>query len=563
MSNGSFRLFYRRGWAWLSITPPDEGGRPVYPEEVENRMRLLQVPRVRLREIQRRIASADGVPARLVEWPDGERLAARIAVTIAENRMSAVLTVEAPRKGAAPPQADDVMEALENAGVIAGVDTGAVEQIARDCPYHQEIIVARGREPVFGSSHRIRYHFNTERGRPWLEMEFGRINLRELSFIANCHDGDLLAELLPPVEPVDGVTVTGEVIPAHRDALTVRLRGGENTRLEPDGTRLYATADGNVRLRDGVVIVEPIVVVPAVNYETGNIRFDGTVVVEGSVADGFVVEAGGDLEVRKGVGRATLRAGGSVLLKTGMTGADEGTIECGGDVLARYLESCTVTSKGNVLVEEAIMNSRVTAWNHCVLSGNRAEFIGGELIAGGSLWCRKLGNFNEVPTRVSLGVDPNRMLAYRSARANLERSRTELDRTEQQLDQCEKAIRDGHGGEKVLHARDQLTVKAERIAAEMGNLNQTVRKLRDQLEASRRSILVAEEEIFHGVTVAFGMREYRAPERGSRKTVLRVKEGKLEESGLDPRNRPVLDFGSGADSPDGTDGSDGIDGSDG
>ncbi|TVR72759.1 MAG: DUF342 domain-containing protein [Spirochaetaceae bacterium] len=544
MKDGTFRLFYRRGWAWLAVSPPAPGGRPVYPEEVENRMRLLQVPRVSTREIQRRIEDADDTPSRLVEWPDGERLASSISVTVADDRMSASMVVEAPRKGAAPPELEDLLEALEEEGVTFGVDRQELTALLRGRKYDRERTVARGRDPVFGSASRVQYHFNTDRGRPWMEMDFGRINLRELNFIAHCREGDLLAELLPPVQPVDGMTVKGERIPAARDAVTVRLKGGENTRLESDGTRLFATADGNARIREGAVIVEPLVVVPAVNYETGNIRFEGSVVVEGGVADGFVLEAGGDIEVRKGVGRAVLRAGGSVLLKTGMTGAEEGSIECGGDLLARYLESCTVTSRSNVLVEEAIMHSRVTVWNHCVLSGRRAEFIGGELIAGGSLWCRKLGNFSEVRTRVSLGVDPNRMLAYRSARGNLETSRTELDRTEQQLDQCEQAIRDGHGGEKVRLARDQLRTQAERINAEIGSLNGTVRTLRDQLEASRRSILVVEDEMFHGVTVAFGMREYRAPERGARKTVLRVRESGLEESGLDPQNRPVLDFGS-------------------
>lgn len=542
MRDGSFRLFYRHGWAWLAVSPPGEGGRPVYPEEVENRMRLLQVPRVRTREIQQRIENADGSPEQLVEWPEGRHLASTTAVTVSEDRMSASLLVEAPRKGAAPPEVEDLVEALEEAGVTFGVDRQFLARLLRDEAYGRDTRVAAGREPVYGSASRIQYHFNTDRGRPWMEMEFGRINLRELNFIAQCREGDLLAELLPPVQPVDGMTVTGERIPASRDSVTVRLVPGENTRLDGEGTRLYATADGNARFRDGAVMVEPLVIVQAVNYETGNIRFDGSVVVEGGVADGFVLEAGGDIEVRKGVGRATLRAGGSVLLKTGMTGADEGTIECGGDLLARYLESCTVTSRGNVLVEEAIMHSRVTAWNHCVLSGRRAEFIGGELLAGGSLWCRKVGNFSEVQTRVSLGVDPNRMLSYRSARANLETSRTELDRTEQQLDQCEQAIRDGHGGDKVKLARDQLQAQAQRIAAEIDSLNRAVRTLRDQLEASRRSILVAEEEIFHGVTVAFGMREYRAPERGARKTVLRVGTKGIEESGLDPRDKPVLDF---------------------
>ncbi len=542
MSDGSFRLFYRHGWVWLAVTASGNNGHPVYPEDVKNRMRLLQMPRVSSREIRRRIDEADGSAHRLVEWPEGEYLASSVNVAVAEDGMSASVVVTAPRKGAAPPEREDILAELAGAGVTSGIDLDVLDRLLERGTYDKAVVVARGREPVFGSAGRIKYHFNTDRGRPWLEMEFGRINLKELNFIVNCSEGELLAELLPPVKPVDGMTVTGSRIPASRDAMKVQLPAGENTRLGDNGTRLYAAADGNVRLRDGVVIVEPLIVVPAVNYETGNIYFDGSVVVEGSVADGFTVEAGGDIQVGRGVGRARLRAGGSVLLKTGMTGAEEGSIECDGDLLARYLESCTVLCRGNILVEEAIMHSRVTAWNHCVLSGRRAEFIGGELTAGGSFWCRKLGNFNEVSTRIAVGVDPNRMFAWRSARKNLEERKLELDRAEEQQDQLEKVIRDGRREERVRQARDQVQADAEGLRSEIAGLHKTIRTLRDQLEASRKSIVVAEEEIFPGVTVFFGMREYRSPDRGTRKTVLRLNAGGIEEAGLDPQNRPVLDF---------------------
>ena len=36
---------------------------------------------------------------------------------------------------------------------------------------------------MFGKAHRILYHFNLNRGKPCLEMDFDRINLKELNFI--------------------------------------------------------------------------------------------------------------------------------------------------------------------------------------------------------------------------------------------------------------------------------------------------------------------------------------------------------------------------------------------
>lgn len=540
--NGGFDLFFRNGWAYLTVYPATGRGIPVYPEEIENRMKLLRVPRVSTRRIREIIEEAAGLPVALVEWPEGRQLAARITVTISDDQMTAEVTVDPPRKGGVPPTVNDVEDALNQHGVVSGIDRRAIERLIAGRTYSQSVPVATGRAPVAGSANRIRYHFNTNRGKPYLEMEFGRINLKELNFIENCVEGDLLAELLPPIEAVDGRTVTGAVIEAERDSRPVQLNGGANTRLNADRSELHATSDGNVRLSAGKVIVEPVITVKNVNYETGNIRFDGSVVVEGNIADGFVVEAGGDLQVGKGVGKATLRAGGNILLKTGINGNGAGEIECSGDLYARYIESCSVVCRGNVLVEEAIMHSHLRVWQHCVLSGRRSEVIAGDIMVGGSLWCKKLGNFNEVATRVSIGVVPNLMLTYRSACSSLNERQEELDRVEEKLSQADRAVRDGHTDERLLQARLQLREQAETLAAEVNALRRKVPRLREQLHSSRRSILVVEDTLFKGVLLTFGTFEYRVPDNGVRKTIFRSGEYEILESGFDYHNRPKLDF---------------------
>ena len=540
--DGQFQLYYRKGWAYLSVEAPQGNGRPVYSEEVENRMKVLRVPRVSGRTIREIVEAADGQPVALVEWPDGRSLAAAVTVSVAEDGMTAWVSVAAPRKGAAPPTVEDVLDEVHSEGVLFGVDRAAVISLLATAAYGVKTVIARGAEPVAGRGAAIHYHFNTNRGRPYLEMEFGRINLKELNFIDFREEDDLLAELLPPVTPVDGRTVNGTTIPAPMDDRRVELAAGANTRLSPDRTQLFAATDGNVRIRANRVIVEPVIVVKNVNYETGNIHFDGSVVVEESIADGFIVEAGGDIQVGKGVGRSTLKAGGSVLLKTGINANGAGEIECGGDLFARYIESCSVTCHGNVIVEEAVMHSTLRVWGHCVLTGRRAEFIAGDIVLGGSFWCKKLGNLNEVATRVAIGVEPNVVLTYRTTRSNLDEKQDELDTTEQKIEQIARAIRDGHDDEKLIAALRQLQAAAENLRAEIGVLRSRLPGLRDQLAASRSGMLVAEDTIFHGVVITFGRMEFRVSDQGARKTILRAGEFEVIESGFDHRNRPTLDF---------------------
>ena len=544
--NGKFDLFYRKGWAYLTVSPPEGTGRPVYPEEVENRMKLLGVPRVGAKTIRDLIEKGNGEAVPLVEWPGGRSLAASIFVDIAGDGMSASITVRPPKKGAASPMLSEVLEELEQAGVSFGIDSECIRGLLSRKDYGKPVPVAAGVQPVFGRAHRAVHHFNANRGKPWLEMDFGRINLKELNFIENRKAGDLLAELVPPVVAVDGRKVTGETIPAATDSEIVKLGAGANTRLSPDGTRLYAECDGNVRLADGKILIEPVITVRNVNYETGNIRFDGSVVIEGSVADGFSVEAGGDLQVGNSVGKASLKAGGSILLKTGINGNGGGAIDCGGDLLARYIVSCTVTCRGNVLAEEAIMHSRITAFKHCVLNGRRSEVIASDLVVGGSFWCKKLGNFNEAATKLSIGVEPILLLEYRATAAGINRKQDEWDKVERQLEQLGKLIKDGRADSpaeaRAQQARLQLQASLDGISAEIAALRGKFPALRDRLLPSRRSIAVIEETMFKGVVVTFGNLEYRVPDAGIRRTILKAGENQILESGFNFNEKPELVF---------------------
>jgi hypothetical protein len=279
-----------------------------------------------------------------------------------------------------------------------------------------------------------------------------------------------------------------------------------------------------------------------VSFETGNVRFDGSVVIEGSVADGFVVEAGGDIQVGNSVGKATLKAGGSILLKTGINGNGKDSITCGGDLFAKYIESSTVNCQGNVLVEEAIMHSRIIARRHCVLNGRRSEVIDSELVVGGSFWCKKMGNFNEAETRLAIGVEPSLLLDYRATGKSIEAVQKEHDRIELQLEQLGRLVKEGRADEKALQAQLQLEEKNGSLKLELAGLKARFPGLRDRIAVSRKSVVVVEETMFKGVVITFGSLEYRAPDAGVRKMILKARDGHIIEAGFNFHERPVLEF---------------------
>jgi uncharacterized protein (DUF342 family) len=149
----------------------------------------------------------------------------------------------------------------------------------------------------------------------------------------------------------------------------------------------------------------------------------------------------------------------------------------------------------------------------------------------------------EAHTHVDIGIPPDRLGAYREAKKRLEAKRQELNKAEEQLDQLRNALEEGHSDERMMQAKEQLGEKTEELQREIPELSHAVGEEREKLRASGSSMVVVEDTIFKGVSIGFGRLEYRAPDNGARKTILRAGEKEILESGFNFHDKPKLDFG--------------------
>lgn len=316
---------------------------------------------------------------------------------------------------------------LSRESVVHGVDTDAIAALLSEPVFDTPIVIARATPAIHGTPPEPEFEFDTDVGRPYLSDESGRVDLRELNFIQEKHKGDLLVRIQPAVEAVDGVDVHGRKIEAAKAAKGAAIKPGNNTKTSRNGADIRALTDGNVCLQSGTVSVEPIVVVDSVDYRTGNLDYEGSIQIKRGIADGFTVRAGGTLEVGECVGRVTLLAEQEILLKGGINGGKEGVVDAGSNIFAKYIEGARVACRGNLFVTEAIMHSSVSVHGNVGLRGKHAELIGGSALIGGNLWCKKIGSVSETMTRVAVGVDPERLVAYAAEHAHAEKLRDHID----------------------------------------------------------------------------------------------------------------------------------------
>ncbi|MDC7232054.1 MAG: FapA family protein [Spirochaetales bacterium] len=535
-SGKRFSLYYRNGFAVLRVYPPASPDNRVFAEEVINRMKILEIPMVRMIKIEEIIEQADGSVNKLVEWPAGAHLSPHIQVRIREDRMKAEIFIEPPKIGGGGVTEEILQHVLRDNRISSGIDKSAIERcILSEC-YNEWICVAQGTPAVDGRGGQVQYNFSLATGKPFRELPFGRIDLKELNFIQYKEAGDVLAELQAPVEPVDGTDIFGERVEAKASDEGESLVPGDNTEIK--GNTIVALESGNVRLDRGAVIVEPVVTVNNVDYETGNLSFPGSVIVKGHVADGFSVKASGDIQIAKSVGRVHLEAGRNLILQSGINGDKEGHLGVGGDLYARFIESSFAEVKGSAFISGSLLNSTVKIDGDLLLEGGRCEIVGGLTVVKEWVKCRKIGSLYEAKTNVVAGVPPKDLDEFFDALKELENLRHIQNEMDKQLAYYTKQCSGPEATPLNYRQKDQAEAQVREAGVKIAYTMKKIQQMRKELIPSEESFILVEDIIYSGSKISFGLLEFTVDQRGAKKTILQARDGRIKETGYNPAQIP-------------------------
>lgn len=210
---------------------------------------------------------------------------------------------------------DDVMAALQKKRIKIGIDRDALAAAvrARD---EQEYVVARGIPVEEGKNGIVEMFFHPGPIIVAPSSDEEHVDHRERIKLPLVHEGDLLAKIHKPVPGKPGQKVTGELIlPKQVKEATFRI--GEGAQLSEDCTQVSATVSGRPMMEGDdlnmVLWVSKVLEHGGdVNLSSGNLRFDGEVVIYGNVEPGMVITATGNAMIRGSVDRAIIEGGKGV-----------------------------------------------------------------------------------------------------------------------------------------------------------------------------------------------------------------------------------------------------------
>ncbi|MDO4765029.1 MAG: FapA family protein [Eubacteriales bacterium] len=364
----------------------------------------------------------------------------KMQVVFCLERISDVITTE------------QILNDLTNMGIRTGINKEIIDTIVESKPLFTEYVIAEGIHPTKPFPGRVDYFFKTGKDiKPSMDKD-GNVDFKNLSLISNVKEGELLAKLMP-VEPGEpGVNVYGEPIAAMQ-AKPLFIKGGKNTRFNEEKTELYAVKNGMVTLLDGVIVVNDVYQVPNnVGTSTGNINFEGNVIVTGNILTGFEVVANGDIEVFGAVEGASLKAGGNIILHSGISGMGRGIVEANGNLMTKYIEQSNVRVRGNVHAS-AILHSDVRCGGSVVVEGKKSLISGGRIISGNYVETVTLGSHMGTLTEIEVGVNPVIAEEY-------EELKKRIPKVQNEIEQIEKVI-------TLLNKRREIAGKLEEDKQEM------------------------------------------------------------------------------------------------
>ncbi|MFO7911458.1 MAG: flagellar assembly protein A [Desulfotignum sp.] len=262
-------------------------------------------------------------------------------------------------------------------------------------------VAARGRPPVPGTDAFISYHFDTDYLKPGKIDAEGKMDYRERGSIPKVAAGDLLATKIPLKTGEPGIDIFNNPIPAP-EIRDVVLQCGQGAQLSEDGIKAHAQIDGqpHVAVGGAVCVFAELTIDGDVNFTTGNIDFDGNVIVKGSVLNGFSVRCGNLFA--KEISGAAIFALGDVVVSEGISNAD---IKTEGDVKARFVTGSNIKTFGSVMVDKEIIDSKIRS--SAKFLSERCTIISSFVSAKMGVEAKQIGTDVSSACRIQAGLDEN------------------------------------------------------------------------------------------------------------------------------------------------------------
>ncbi|MDD2619639.1 MAG: FapA family protein [Syntrophomonadaceae bacterium] len=431
-------------------------------------------------------------------------------VNIPRDQLKAFLVISAPIGSGVGCTMDEAKKALADHNVTYGLIEENIEEALLEENWGREYLVAQGKEAVNGTDAKLIFKFPLPKERMGPKAdEQGNVNYHDLGLVYNVRKGSPLVERIPPTEGIPGTSISGTEIVA-KTGKDVRLPKGKNTVADNEDKLLYAVLEGNVNVIDNKVVVDPLLQISGdVDYSTGDIDFVGDVLINGNVNTGFKVKAEGNIEIKGFIEGAEVTAGGSILIKGGITGGIKGCVRARENINCRFIENSNVEAGRDIIVKDSIMQSFIKAGGSVRVNDKRAIIVGGIIQAAQEVESKVLGSQLATQTIVEVGINPY----FREEYQHLLKSKNEKKKIYDNISNNLQVFQKSGVSPENLNESKRLTLMKmledfKRLRQEITEMDERTLYLEEQFNRSHSAKVKVLETVYPGVRISIGQAIY-------------------------------------------------------
>ncbi|MFJ6209992.1 DUF342 domain-containing protein [Lysinibacillus sp. NPDC092081] len=397
-----------------------------------------------------------------------------------------------------------ILETIENERIVHGILEFDISKIEPG----KAFLIAQGTPPVAGTDAQITYLPKPER-KPVIR-EDGKADYYDMNFISEISEGSWLGEKIPATLGKPGKNVLGEIMSAvpGRD-FPIRYDKKSAYEVEEDGKIVIRSKIAGVLddVKGMIGVNRHLPINGDVGVETGNLEFNGSLSIKGTVTSGYTVIATGDISIEgaEGVSGAKLIKSieGDVYIRGGIFGLGSTLVEAGGNIFVKHVNEANLVAADSIHIGFYALGSQLSA--HSIFVDERkGKIIGGRAVAKNTIVTAISGN--RLERRTDLIIESvNKQASY----SIMQEKATQLKSLQSEISEHEGKIKSllpllSQMSKEQIATFEETKQSLTKLKAEAMTIDREVKLIVDEMRHAGKEEIIVTKEAHPGTYIQIG-----------------------------------------------------------
>lgn len=397
-----------------------------------------------------------------------------------------------------------ILETIENEGIVHGILDFDISKIESG----KAFLIAQGTPSVAGADAQITYLPKPER-KPVIR-EDGKANYYDMNFISEISEGSWLGEKIPATLGKQGENVLGEIMATvpGRD-FPIRYDKKSAYEVEEDGKTVIRSKIAGVLddVKGMIGVNRHLPINGDVGVETGNLEFNGSLSIKGTVSSGYTVIATGDISIEgaEGVSGAKLIKSieGDVYIRGGIFGLGSTIVEAGGNIFVKHVNEANLVATDSIHIGSYALGSQLSA-HSIFVDERRGKIIGGRAIAKNTIVTAITGN--RLERRTDLIIESvNKQERYSS----MQEKATQLNSLQAEISNHEGKIKNllpflNKMSKEQIATFEETKQSLTKLKADAVAIDREVKLIMDEMRHAGKEEIIVTKEAHPGTYIQIG-----------------------------------------------------------